>query len=502
MALPVNIEELLNGHTVEWDRIEFKAGWNPEDVIHSVCAFANDINNWGGGYIFVGVAEKDGLPQLPPVGLPANSLDRIQKELLNLTHQLQPFYAPVSQPYVIDGKHILVIWVPGGDNRPYKAPSTLGEKGQKRYYVRRTSNSVLANPQEEQLLLDMAKRIPFDDRVNHHASVNDLSFALIREFLEEVKSDLRKEATKMPLPDLAIQMRIASGPPEALLPLNAGLLFFSENPEKYFRGAITELVMYQDNSGKEFTEKKFTGPLHHQLKSVLAFIANNHIEEKVVKSANKAEADRILNYPFAAIEEIVANAFYHRSYELDNPIEINIWPDKIEVLSFPGPLPPVTKEMLKQRRIVARNYRNRRVGDFFKELKLTEGRSTGFPTVYDSMKENGSPEPVFDTDKDYNYFLAILPVHEQFKTTPSKVKKTEGNLTKQAFTILKFCVRPRKRSEIFEHLDMSNQTRNFERHIQPLIDRGYLEMTNPELTTSPQQEYLITIEGQSFIKKK
>lgn len=54
MALPINIEQLLGGHSVERERIEFKKGWNPEDIVHTICAFANDINNWGGGYIVVG----------------------------------------------------------------------------------------------------------------------------------------------------------------------------------------------------------------------------------------------------------------------------------------------------------------------------------------------------------------------------------------------------------------------------------------------------------------
>lgn len=49
MALPVNIDELLHGNTVEWDRIELKKGWNPEKILHSICAFANDINNLDGG---------------------------------------------------------------------------------------------------------------------------------------------------------------------------------------------------------------------------------------------------------------------------------------------------------------------------------------------------------------------------------------------------------------------------------------------------------------------
>lgn len=49
MALPVNIDKLLRGKIVEWERLDFKRGWNPDDVLHTACAFANDIHNWGGG---------------------------------------------------------------------------------------------------------------------------------------------------------------------------------------------------------------------------------------------------------------------------------------------------------------------------------------------------------------------------------------------------------------------------------------------------------------------
>ena len=493
MALPINIKEILNGHTVEWDRIECKAGWNPEDILHAICAFANDINNWGGGYIFVGIEEDSGVPKLPPKGLALNALDKIQKELLNLCHHLQPVYTPVSQPSVIEGKNILTIWVPGGDNRPYKAPTTLGEKGQKRYYIRRGSTTVLANQQEEQLLLEIAKRVPFDDQVNHQASINDLDFGLIRDFLEEVNSDLRVEATRMSLADVAIQMRIASGPPEGLLPLNVGLLFFSRKPELFFRGAVTEVVIYEDSTGKEFVEKRFAGPLHLQIRNVLSFIETNYIEEKVIKSPVRAEAKRVFNFPFAAIEEIVANAFYHRSYELENPIEINIWPDKMEILSFPGPLPPVTRAMLKQRRIVARNYRNRRVGDFFKELKLTEGRATGFPTIYDSMEENGSAKPDFETDDDFGYFLATLPVHTLFLI---EERQSVGH----ELQILLFCMQPKKRGEILSEIGLTNHPKNYTKYVLPLIDKGWLAYTEPDKPTSPNQRYKTTAFGMGILE--
>lgn len=51
MAIPVNIDDLINSKIVESTRIEFKSDFNPNAVIHTICAFANDIDNLGGGYI-------------------------------------------------------------------------------------------------------------------------------------------------------------------------------------------------------------------------------------------------------------------------------------------------------------------------------------------------------------------------------------------------------------------------------------------------------------------
>ena len=55
MALAININDLLNKQKIESNRIEFKKGWNPASIYHSICAFANDFDDLGGGYIVVGV---------------------------------------------------------------------------------------------------------------------------------------------------------------------------------------------------------------------------------------------------------------------------------------------------------------------------------------------------------------------------------------------------------------------------------------------------------------
>ncbi|MFD1872449.1 RNA-binding domain-containing protein [Hymenobacter bucti] len=418
MALPVNLKQLLTGEVVEWERLEFKEGWNPEAAVHTICAFANDLNNWGGGYFIVGVAEEQGKPVLPPTGLQPEQVDAIQKKLLELCYQITPTYIPVAEPEEYDGKLVLVVWAPGGDNRPYKAPVSLGrDNKEKDYYIRHFSSTTRAKELDRQRLLDLTAKVPFDDRINPRAELTDLDLGLIREHLQEINSKLADEATTMPFEELCRQMRIASGPPEYFKPLNIGLLMFNRQPERFFAGAIIEIIIHSGNGGRNFTEKRFTGPLPQQLRQALSFLQAQVLVEQVEKIPDQAEAGRFINYPFAALEEALANAVYHRSYELANTIEVNVRPTQIEILSFPGALPPVTPEQLRSgSRIVARDYRNRRVGDFLKELHLTEGRASGLPYIRTAMESNGSPPPLFEMDADRLSFLTTLRINPYFNS--------------------------------------------------------------------------------------
>ena len=175
MAIPINVEQLIDGNVVEHARVEYKSGWNPEDIVHTICAFANDIDNWGGGYIVVGVAEEDGLPARPVEGLAPDSIDAAQKNLVQLCNRISPHYAPVCEPVEYQGARLLLIWVPGGYDRPYSAPTSLSAKRSSRsVYIRRFSSTVQAKPGEERDLSEMGGRVPFDDRVNHQFYIRSI----------------------------------------------------------------------------------------------------------------------------------------------------------------------------------------------------------------------------------------------------------------------------------------------------------------------------------------
>ena len=419
MAIPINIEELLRQQVIESARIEYKADWNPEPILHSITAFANDFDNLGGGYIVIGVEEQNGYPRFPVKGLDKKLLDDIQKDLLNKCNFIEPRYIPVIEPALIDGRDILVLWVSGGDDRPYKCPAKIytekgAKKSEKTYYIRKGANTIRANTLEERELISLARNIPFDDRTNLHAQIADMRSSLLSEYLHAVDSELYEGSLSRTVEDVARDMGLIGGPLEARKPINVGLMFFNERPDQFFPYSQIEVVDKPDPTGIGMRERIFTGPLDRQLRDALSYIRNYVIAEYVTKVPDQAEAIRVYNWPYRAVEEALSNAIYHRSYQIHEPITVTITPEQMEILSLPGPDRSITDNDLEKRVLVSSRYRNRRIGDFLKELKMVEGRNTGVPLIVNEMKNNGSGLPIFKTDEDRSYFRAILPVHPTF----------------------------------------------------------------------------------------
>ena len=130
MALAINIDDLLNKQKIESNRIEFKKGWNPASIYHSVCAFANDFDDLGGGYIVVGVDtdEATGVAIRPVNGIPTEMIDGILQDMVGYNNKISPYYMPRTSVEEVDGKSVLIIWCPAGINRPYSVPENVTAK--------------------------------------------------------------------------------------------------------------------------------------------------------------------------------------------------------------------------------------------------------------------------------------------------------------------------------------------------------------------------------------
>lgn len=496
MSLLVNIEDLLSGAIVEGARMEFKQGWNPTPIMRTICAFANDFENEGSGYIIVGVEEKDGRPVRPVLGFDPNLFETVQRDMINYCNQIQPTYFPVLSLEEIDGRHVLVIWVSAGTNRPYQVPDDVLAKIKTYHYrIRQYSSTIVPNQEQEIELIQLTAKIPFDDRVNQQAKISDLSFALMREHLEKTKSKLFDESARMSVEELAQQMNLSQGANEHLFPKNVGLLMFSSAPQKYFKGAQIDLVEFPEGvAGKNFTEKIFRGTIQQQLVDVLSYFKSNIIKEKITKFRDREESDRVYNYPYEAIEEALSNAVYHRNYELQDPIEVRILPEAIEIISYSGTDPSLKQTDFEKGTVRARRYRNRRIGEFLKELRLTEGRGTGIPTIKRELSKNGSPDAKFDTDEpDRRYFIVEIPIQDSFVIDSSA--QVSIPVTEQVIMILKYCKIPKSRIEILDYIGITNQTKNYNTHVLPLLEQNLIEYTIKDTPKDRNQKYVTTERG-------
>ncbi len=415
--LPINMDDLLHGRGVESERVECKASWDPNttgfQTLRTICAFANDHHNLNGGYIIVGVEESAGRILLPPRGLSEEDVSAAQRWLRGQCRRLDPPYQPILSPERVEGRLVLVVWAPGSDTRPHRAPDATGDV---RYWVRLGAETVDAETRGSLLgdLLRQTARVPWDDRRALDAEVEDVSESKVREHLRETRSGLLEERDARVI---YRRMRITTRVNAHETPRNVGLALFASEPSRWFRGASIEVVQFASGrAGDVQEERSFGGPLVDQIRNCL-----NHLEGLSVSHLQK-QPDRIqvrgwVSYPLPALRETLVNAVYHRGYDQDQPEPTKVWlyPDRVEVTSYPGPVPGIESHHLTAGAPVpAAPARNRRIGEFLKELRLAEGRLSGLPKVFRSMADNGSPEPRFDFDDQRTWFRATLPAHPEY----------------------------------------------------------------------------------------
>lgn len=495
MALAINVNDLINKQKIESNRIEFKKGWNPGSIYHSICAFANDLDDLGGGYIIIGVDtdDKTGMAIRPVEGVPMEKIDGILQEMVGYNNKITPYYLPRTSVEEVDGKQVIVIWCPAGSYRPYSVSANVTVKGAKEYfYIRSGTSSIEARGEALVELRELANRVPFDERGNNNIRLDDISLVLLRDYLVKVGSKLADDVITMPLSTILDQMELYTGPKENRLIRNVAAMMFCENPSKFFPYTQIDVVTFPNGKIKDpnnFTEVTFKGSVPQMIKQTMDYIKSNVLKENVRKISGRQEAERFWNYPYDAIEEAVVNSVYHRDFLQHEPIEITIEPDSISILNCPGPDCSISKEAIEKGDMLkSRRYRNRRLGDFLKELDLTEGRSTGVPTIQAKLAENGSPRAVFETTDDRLTFLVTILIHKgcmessglQLKSSETsnfsseRTKKSSERKQKSSERVLDL-IRQRpsiSAAEIAMRIDMSS--RGVEKQIKKLREDGVI----------------------------
>jgi len=213
-------------------------------------------------------------------------------------------------------------------------------------------------------------------------------------------------------------------------------MMFCEDPCRFFPYTEVDIVKFPNgsiNDPNNFIEvPTIKGPVPTIIRRTMEKLQDMVIEDKVTKVSHQMEAIRRFSYPYQALEEAIVNAFYHRDYLSYEPVHVEIEPECIHIISYPGIDRSISiRDIEKGERFRTRTYRNRRLGEFLKELDLSEGHCTGIPTIQDELEKNGSPRAIFRTDNDRRAVEVEIPIHPDFlKKANEEMQKANGRVQK------------------------------------------------------------------------
>ena len=172
----------------------------------------------------------------------------------------------------------------------------------------------------------------------------------------------------------------------------------------------------------------------------------------------------------------------------------------------------------KKGQAVSRRYRNRRIGEFLKELDLAEARSTGVPKIFRAMRQNGSPDPIFESDDDRTWFRVLLPVHERASLAAtdqvtgqdkSLIKQDDMRYTDQVTDQVTAHVQQlvvaltgeMSRAELQMALQLRHRRHFTTAYLKPALKAKLVEMTLPDKPNSQNQRYRRTAQGEALAKE-
>ena len=440
----------------------------------------------------------------------------------------------------MEGGVIVVVTVKQGRNKPYRDSKGI-------VWVKQGADKrkVFDNAELIAMLMENGQMHPDSMPVNG-TSIKDLDESTLRDYLlNRFRSDFERQQlsiTELRHRSLDEIAGILSQTPEGILKNNglvmedgtltvAALMLMGKYPQRWLPAFTVRCVSFVGNSigGTEFRDKSGNdadGNAVHLYNYIISFLTRNLRKKQVEKDFNSQGE---LEVSTASLSEIVTNGILHRSYVIEAPLRVFIFDNRIEIHS-PGLLPEgVSMESIKHGASVPRNkllfnhginllpYTGAGSGitralKFTPDIKFENDETLNEFIVTVERRNTGENGAQTDRDDDRedrdkrdketkDNSLVTRRIENQGTSKRDRVGTEEAEdgsrimhtpyrlLTSVQKDIIQFCSIPRTAKEIMDHIGYYNNSKNMTAYVKPLLEMGYLEMTEPEKPNSKNQKY-------------
>jgi ATP-dependent DNA helicase RecG len=379
---------------MENDTIEYKVEFT-KDIKKEVVAFLNTT----GGTIYIGYddnGELIGLDDVDNVALQSSS-----SFINSITPDPTAFIK--IKPMSKNGKGFVRVEIESGTFKPYY----ISDKGLKPsgVYTRIGSSSI---PASESLIRALIKLTDGDKFIEGLSLNQNLTFKVTDEHFKNAGLSFGDNEKKT-LGLIRTDNRFS----------NLALLL-SDQCEHTIKVAI-----FEGTSKSVFKDRKeFKGSILSQLDSVVEYLNVYNKISATFDTFNGISRKDIFEYPPVAIREALLNAIAHREYSLSGSILVNLYDDKLEIVSLGGLVYGLTKEDIING---ISQTRNEKLANILYRLKYIEAYGTGIPRIIDLYK-NSEKKPDFKVlDGSISVILPNIKYNIALKEDPIKetVNKNE-----------------------------------------------------------------------------
>lgn len=338
---------------IEGQEIEFKQEYT-DHIKREVVAFLNTND----GTVYIGVDDHGKV-----IGV-----DDVDSVMQRVSSALRGGICPdCTQFFRLDamqqnGKWVVCIHVIRGTQTPYY----LSDKGLRSngVYLRIGNTSVPAQEESIRKLLRRSEVQPYEQK---KAARQDLTFSSAAQVFSARQLEFGPA-----------QMRTLGLIDEEGFFTNLGLLL-SDQCEHTVKCAIfegTTKAVFKDR-------KEFTGSLFAQIDLTLEYL--NVYNKTAAVIGSKLRQD-LRDYPPIAVREALLNAVVHREYSFSGSTFVNLYEDRLEILSLGGLPDGVSVEAIL---MGISQPRNRRLAEVFYRLNYIEAYGTGIPRIWECYRGSG-----------------------------------------------------------------------------------------------------------------
>jgi ATP-dependent DNA helicase RecG len=300
-----------------------------EDLAKDLVCFANT----DGGQLIIGVAKNR---TIAGVDDPDRVCAKVDEVAFN---RCDPPITVVQEVLEDDGKNVVVINIPKGDQRPYSTNSG-------NYYTRTTTACRQASKAELLRLFQATESLYYDETPLPRLGISDLDLDALDHYLDDTgQSNLKEDRER-----LLRNWSLFSGS----VPTVAGILLFGHEPQRHLPFAQINAARFpgKDSSLEPSDRKDLTGRLIDVIDRAEKFLDIHLMTPHQIRGFEPEPRPEL---PKEALREAIVNAVAHRDYTVRGPVRLFVFDDRVEIHT-PGKLPnTVTEESMRAGIHVIRN---------------------------------------------------------------------------------------------------------------------------------------------------